>query len=179
MIKLQTKSLLLRTVTHNDVEEVARMWKFEEGEISIEEAKKAIDKMEENHKKNCIHKIVYICFAVFELNCDKIIGWCGLGTGHPESMDKNRIEIFYLIDKSYRRKGYATECATKLLEYGFEKMQVDRIDGGCAKVNNRNIRFLINVITCIGIVFQYGFIVYYGSHFPHIGNSFFANFQQV
>ena len=98
--------------------------------------------MEENHKLNCLHKIVHVCFAVFELDCDRIIGWCGLGTGHPESMDKNRIEIFYLLDKNYRRKGYATECATKLLEYGFLEMQVDRIVGGCAKENIGSQRVL-------------------------------------
>ncbi len=135
MTKLITRNLVLRTVTHNDIEEVARMWEFEKGPISLEDAKKAIDGMEDNHKKNTLNKIFHICFAIFESGSNKILGWCGLGTGHPESLDKDHADIFYLIDKDYRRKGYGTECGMRLLEYGFLEMQVDRINGGCAKDN--------------------------------------------
>ena len=144
-MKLQTGRLTLRTVSMKDSLEVARMWNFENGEISIEEARKAIIWMNANHKKNRLHRITHLCLAIFEKNRDKIIGWCGLDGGYGNNKDKNRIVIFYLIDKDYRRKGYATECAEKLLEYGFLKLKVNRIDGGCAIDNIGSKKVLENI----------------------------------
>ena len=60
------RNLLLRTVTYDDISEVARMWNFEKGEISLDRAKEAIDWMKENHEKNKRGKIIHICFAVFK-----------------------------------------------------------------------------------------------------------------
>ena len=48
-MELYTRDLLLKTVTTNDIDEVARMWEFEKGSISIEEAQGAIDYMQDNH----------------------------------------------------------------------------------------------------------------------------------
>ncbi len=131
-----TENLLLRTVTYDDISEVARMWNFEKGEISLDRAKEAIDWMKENHEKNERGKIIHICFAVFEKNSNKIIGWCGLDGRH-----ENILNIFYLIDKRYRR-GYATECANIILEYGFTRMEVNRIDGKCKSKNRGSKKVL-------------------------------------
>src|SRR5690554_3167809 len=129
-MEMETENLVLRTVTYDDINEVARMWNFEKGEISLDQAKEAIDWMKENHEKNKKRYIIHICFAIFEKKSDEIIGWCGL-----DGRKDNIISIFYLIDKKYRRRGYATECANKLLEYGFLRMEVNRIDGKC-NINN-------------------------------------------
>ena len=130
-MELKTKNLILKTVTYDDLNEVARMWNFEKGEISAEEAKKAIDWMKKNHEQNQFQKIIHMCFAIFINNTNRIIGWCGLDGRSSE----NTVNLFYLIDKEYRRRGYATECAKKVLEYGFANMGLDRIDGECAKDN--------------------------------------------
>lgn len=132
-MEFKLKDLTIRPVTHDDNNEVARMWEFEDREISYEEAQKAINWMLENHKQNQLHKIYHICFAIFYNGTNRIIGWCGLD-GRNRNND-NKLHIFYMIDKEYRRRGYATECAKKLLEFGFTNMAVDKIDGGCAKEN--------------------------------------------
>lgn len=129
-MEYKLKELTLRPVTHDDLDEVARMWNFEKGSISLDEAKKAIVWMQTNHKQNQLHRIVHMCFAVFENSANKIIGWCGL-----DGRSERAVNMFYLIDKDYRRRGYATECATQMLEYGFLEMQIARIDGECAKDN--------------------------------------------
>lgn len=134
-MELKTKNLIIRTVTYDDLNEVARMWNFEKGEISLEEAEKAINWMKKNHEQNKLHKIVHICFAIFESNKNRIIGWCGLDGRNSDNENKNTVDIFYLIDKDYRRRGYATECAKKVLEYGFTKMGISKIDGKC-DINN-------------------------------------------
>lgn len=129
-MELYTKDLILRTVTDNYIEEVARMWEFQKGSISMDEAQKAIEYMQNNHKKNKIGCIYHLCFAVFEKGKNTIIGWCGL-----DGKTAGKLHIFYLIDAGYRNKGFATQCATKLLTYAFDEVQVPFVNGGCDKNN--------------------------------------------
>jgi len=53
-----------------------------------------------------------------------------------------------LIDKSYRNKRYATQCAFKLLEYAFEVAKVakvERVYGGCDKDNLASYKVLSKI----------------------------------
>lgn len=130
-MELYTENLMLRTVTDNDVDEVARMWKYEKGSISLEEAREAITYMQDNHQKNKREYIYHLCFAVYKKGESRIIGWCGLDGKYSPG----ETVIFYIIDKAYRNLGYATECALKLLEYAFETVGLQCIHGGCDKDN--------------------------------------------
>ena len=121
-MELHTNDLLLRTVTDDDINEVARMWKFEQGSISLSEAKEAIEYMHNNHRQNRTGFIYHLCFAIYEKGDNRIIGWCGLD-GKPKPENSGRMEIFYLIDSAYRNKGYATQCALKLLEYALKLLR--------------------------------------------------------
>lgn len=140
-MELQTDALLLRTVTDDDINEVARMWKFEQGSISLDEAKEAIEYMQNNHKQNRPGFIYHLCFAIYEKGKPGIIGWCGLD-GKPEPENSDRMEIFFLIDSAYRNKGYATQCVLKLLEYAFETAGIERVFGGCDKDNISSFKVL-------------------------------------
>ena len=140
-LELHTDDLLLKTVTDDDINEVARMWKFEQGSISLTEAKEAIEYMQNNHKQNRTGFIYHLCFAIYEKGKNNIIGWCGLD-GKSEPENPGRMEIFYLIDSAYRSKGYATQCALKLLEYAFEVAKIERVFGGCDKDNISSFKVL-------------------------------------
>jgi len=130
-MELRTPDLLLRTVTPEDTPEAARMWNFEKGSIPEEDAVKAIASMQRNHRRNRAGHIHHLCFAVFEKGGQKIIGWCGLdGKCSP-----GKTVIFYLIDKEYRNRGYATQCAKRLLEHAFETVGLDSVYGGCSREN--------------------------------------------
>lgn len=133
-MQLETVNLTLRTVIYDDIDEVMRMWNFEKGELSHTDAKKAIDNMINNHNRNKIGRLYHLCFAIYEDN-NKIIGWCGLDGIQCYDAEEKIIHIFYLIDRDYRRKGYAVQCAEKLLEYGFLMMKVDKINGSCIADN--------------------------------------------
>ena len=139
-MKLETESLVLRTVEASDIEEVARMWAFEKGSISIEEAQDAIDYMQNNHKKNTLGYIYHLCFAVFEKDKHNIIGWCGL-----DGKTVGKLHMFYLIDKDYRGKGYATQCANRLLSYAFYEAHVPFVNGGCDKENIASYKVMVKV----------------------------------
>ncbi len=138
---LYTSDLLLKTVTDEDIDEVARMWAFEKGAIPLSEAQSAIEYMQNNHKQNHAGYIYHLCLAVYEKNNSKIIGWCGLD-GKPDPDNPESMEIFYLIDLDYRNKGYATQCALKLLEYAFEEAKIERVFGGCTKDNAPSFKVL-------------------------------------
>ena len=139
-MKLYTNDLVLRTVEASDIEEVARMWEFEKGPISTDEAQKAIDYMQNNHKKNRTGNIYHLCFAVFEKGGNSIIGWCGL-----DGTTVGKLYIFYLIDKAYRNKGYATQCAGKLLSYAFDEAHVPFVNGGCDKDNVASYKVMMKI----------------------------------
>ena len=139
-MELHTNDLLLKTVTADDLDEVARMWEFEKGSISKEEAQGAIDYMQNNHKKNGLGHIYHLCFAIFEKGEHKIIGWCGLDGKAP-----GKLHIFFLINKDYRNKGYATQCAGKLLSYAFEEAHVPFVNGGCDKDNIASYKVIAKI----------------------------------
>ena len=130
-MELITNDLILKPVDNNYIEEVRKMWDWEQNIISVDKAREAILYMQENHKKNTHKYIYHLCLAVFEKGCDKIIGWCGLdGKCSP-----GKTVIFYMIDKNRRNKGYATQCAKKILEYAFETVELKSVYGGCYREN--------------------------------------------
>lgn len=137
---LLTNDLVLRTVEVSDVEEVARMWEFENGSISRDEALKAIEYMQINHKKNKKGSIYHLCFAVFEKGQHNIIGWCGL-----DGKIEGKLHIFYLIDQIVRNRGYATQCAEKLLAYAFDEAHVPFVNGGCNKNNTASYKVMMKI----------------------------------
>ena len=133
-----TEDLLLRTLTSDDLEEIARMWDYPAG-VSREEAAEVLKGMQGNQKKNKPGAIYHLCLGVSEKNDPKhIIGWCGLdGTAaHGQTV------LFYIIDEKYRNKGYATQCVVELLRYAFEDMGYESIQSGCAKDNMASYRVM-------------------------------------
>lgn len=133
-----TKDLLLRTVTKNDIKEIARMWEYPQ-ETTMDRAYEALEYMETTHRNNRKKSICHLCLAVFwKEEPNRIIGWCGLD-GEAEI---GKTVLFYMIDEKYRNRGYATQCAVALLHYAFEEMAYDVIYGGCARSNAGSYRVM-------------------------------------
>ena len=136
-MELYTKDLVLRTVNEEDISEVARMWSYEQETIPIEEAKAAVDFMLSNHQRNKTGCIYHLCLAVFEKQQANIIGWCGF-----DGRTAGRLDIFYSIDPAFRNKGYATQCAERLLSYAFDEAEVSAVNGGCDRNNIASYRVM-------------------------------------
>lgn len=76
----------------------------------------------------------FILFLVSEKTSNKIIGRCGL---HNWNKEHNRAEIGYNIsDENYKRKGLMTESVSAIIDYGFNKLKLQRIE---ALVGSNNI----------------------------------------
>jgi ribosomal-protein-alanine N-acetyltransferase len=61
--------------------------------------------------------------AVVEKDSMNTIGWCGLW----RLKETDEIEVGYAIAKEYQRKGFATEAAAAVLEYGFDEIDLEEI----------------------------------------------------
>lgn len=137
-MELLTRNLILRTVNENDICEIARMWEYPY-QTTIEKAHEALKYMEDTHKRNRQKSICHLCLGVFQKeNPNVIIGWCGLD-GEAEI---GKTVLFYIIDEKYRSRGYATQCAVRLIHYAFVDMNYDIIYGGCAKSNIGSYRVM-------------------------------------
>lgn len=136
--QLFTDDLILRTVTEGDIEEVARMWEYPE-EITIEDARRALANMTDQHKKNRPGAIGHLRLGVFRKESPKrLIGWCSLdGESDPE-----KTALTYVIDKKFGGRGYATQCAVELLRYAFTDMGYHIIYGSCEKDNWASYRVM-------------------------------------
>ncbi|MDE5742608.1 MAG: GNAT family N-acetyltransferase [Oscillospiraceae bacterium] len=130
-MKFLTNDLILQTVTENDIDEIARMWEYP-NETTVDKAYETLKYMENTHNKNHPMTICHLCLGVFQKEEPNIIiGWCGLDV----EAERGKTVIFYMIDEKYRNRGYATQCAVKLINYAFEDMEYDIIYGGCSRNN--------------------------------------------
>ena len=156
-MKLYTNDLILRTLTSEDVGEIARMWRSPDT-ISTEDALKVLEKMETRHSKNMAKAVHHLCLGVFhKKDPSKVIGWCGL----DGQVSPNETVLFYIIGEEYRCKGYATQCAKELLRYAFEDMQYDIIYSGCAKENIASFRVMEKAGMCHNEVYEDGGLGFY------------------
>ena len=120
----QTEKVILHFVTEDDLEEVAGKWPADHHPLSDAEAREAIAYMRGNYERNTNGCIYHLCLAVCgKEHPETIMGWCGLdGTrNHSEP------EIFILLEKEYRNKGYGTEALKRSVEYGFGELELRRI----------------------------------------------------
>jgi ribosomal-protein-alanine N-acetyltransferase len=81
-------------------------------------------------------------FAI-ELNADhKFIGLIGLNPGKP---NYRTAEVWFKIHRDFWRKGYMTEALTAVLDFGFNGLNLHRIEAGCAVENIASIKTLEKV----------------------------------
>lgn len=76
----------------------------------------------------------FILFLLAEKTTNSIIGRCGL---HNWNKEHHRAEIGYNIsDENFKRKGLMTEAVGSIIDYGFNKLNLHRIE---ALVGSNNI----------------------------------------
>ncbi len=129
---IETARLILRTVTMEDVEGVARSWRLDEGPISRQEAENKVRWMLDNHEQNAPGRLVHLCLAIIHKDAQEFIGWCGLD---QRDRTKTAPVLFYLLKAGYWGKGLATEAAAAVLGCAFGEMGLARVDSAAAFEN--------------------------------------------
>jgi [ribosomal protein S5]-alanine N-acetyltransferase len=88
-----------------------------------------------------VPRVSYI-FCIVNTNINAWIGQIALNVGTPKFKDA---EVWYKILPSYWRQGFATEALRRILKFGFEELNLHRIEAGVAVENARSIRTLEKV----------------------------------
>jgi len=131
-VYIETDRLILRTVTMDDIEDVALTWKLDDDAISHEEAEKHIKWMLDNHERNAPENFIHLCLVIIHKENNKFIGWCGLD--HLKPSQPNAV-LFYLFKKEYWGRGLATEAAKAILKYAFCRFGLAQVDSGAVAEN--------------------------------------------
>lgn len=97
---------------------------------------------EETKQKNgyASYNRSFMLFLLTHKETNTIIGRCGL---HNWNKDHNRAEIGYALGyESFKRKGLMTEALEVIIEYGFKKLNLNRIEAMVGKNNKASLRLM-------------------------------------
>jgi ribosomal-protein-alanine N-acetyltransferase len=146
-IFLKTERLNLRPILETDIEDIHELHSLVETDQyntlgipnNVKETKIILEKwITENNleiNKNYI-------FAV-ELNIEnEFIGLIGINLGKEKY--KNA-EVWFQFHSKFWNKGYGTETLKKILNFGFDNLDLHRIEAGCAVENIGSVRVLEKV----------------------------------
>lgn len=142
-LPLKTNRLLLREFVPSDF---ADMFVFESdpevvkyvcyGPYTEEECRRDLGYHIENQTAN---PRIYYHLAIVLPEENKLIGWCGL----ERISEKDReLEIGYALNRHYWGKGYATEAAEAMLQFGFKELNAHRIFATANPANKGSHRVL-------------------------------------
>lgn len=143
-MKLVTNRLLLEEITSNDLQLIHELHSIPELDKyntlgipkDLDETRKVIQPAIDDQQKNIRSQF---CWKILLKNSDKTIGLAGM---FP-SNDRFRLgEIYYKIHPDYWRHGYATEAAKELVRFGFEELNLHKVEAGVATENVRSMRVL-------------------------------------
>lgn len=144
---LTSDRITLRLITLSDLESIHTLHSLPETDEfntlgipeNIEETEIIItDWIAENQ----LDEIKSYTFAIEDNLTKEFIGLFGLKVG---SVKYRRGEIWYKIHSDYWRKGFATESVNMILDYGFDTLNLHRIQAGCAVDNIGSIKVLEKV----------------------------------
>lgn len=131
-LPLQTERLVIKQFTKHDEEPHYQLLtdkdyiKYLGSPVTQEQANRQLQRVIKEYDSSGLGALM-----VCEESSSRLIGLCGLD--HDQSGED--IGIFYAILPQFRKQGYATEIARKLIEYAFEVLKLDRV---VARVNSDN-----------------------------------------
>ena len=144
MKEIRTKRTRLRLLTPSDLHVVHELHSFPELAKyntlgipkDIEETKAIVKTSVEGNQKS---EIMSYSFAVELLETGNVIGLFGFNLGNKKYKDA---EVWYKIHPEFWNKGYATETLKAVIFFGFETLNLHRIQAGCAIENLASIKVL-------------------------------------
>jgi [ribosomal protein S5]-alanine N-acetyltransferase len=139
---LTTKRLTLRQLQINDEEGIftlrsdSEINKYLDRPLSntIEDARNFINKVNENINKN-----VALYWAITYSNSKTFVGTICL---YGFSDDNDNCEIGYELLTNFQGQGIMTEAVEKVIDYGFKKIKLQKIEAFLHRDNQRSINLL-------------------------------------
>ena len=126
---IETPRLLIRPFEKTDGDIAAMHVLFSDPEVMKYIGGKPLDTIERTRERilrwiDFQEKLKYSLWAVIEKSSGEVIGDCGL---FPFENKGPEVELGYDLRRDRWGNGYATEAARVCLDYGFNKLKLDRI----------------------------------------------------
>lgn len=140
---IETTRLILRTWDDEDVDiyysinQDPKVYEFTRGPLTLSQVKEFMAFMNAQFEK-----MGYTLWAAEEKTSGNLMGFIGLCPVTWESHFTPAVEIGWRLGSEFWGKGYATEGALAVLEYGFSKCKLDEIVSFTVPFNARSIRVM-------------------------------------
>ncbi|MBN2794685.1 MAG: GNAT family N-acetyltransferase [Clostridia bacterium] len=126
---IETERLILRKITVKDAEDLFETFSSEEamlyfGMFPFEEIHEVYAMIENFKKGYDLNRMIRFAIELKEEH--KVIGTCGF---HAYSPPNNRAEVGFELNPKYHQKGYMTEALKALINFGFQILKLNRIEG--------------------------------------------------
>lgn len=142
---IETDRLILRELKTTDINDLFEILSSESvtkyyGKYPMENLSEAEDLILKFHK--AFYKQKSIRWGIELKKTNRIIGTCGF---HCWNKNHFRAEVGYELGEAFWNKGYATEAIYSILIYGFEFMDLKRIEAIVYPENNPSEKLLLNL----------------------------------
>ena len=146
-IEILAERIKLRLMDENDLEAIHDLHSLPETDefnalgipVDIDETRTTIAPWVEANRQEDIRNYT---FVIENISSQEFIGLLGLKLGNPKY---RRGELWYKLHKDHWRKGYATEALKAVILFGFETLNLHRMQAGCAVNNVASIKVLEKV----------------------------------
>jgi RimJ/RimL family protein N-acetyltransferase len=146
-IKVETKRTRCRLINMSDLKSIHNLHALPESDEyntlgipeNIEQTKSIIEPWVVDN--NLDDKSNYT-FAIETKSDDGFVGLFGLKLGRKKY---KKAEVWYVLYPKYWNQGFATEVLSAMIDFGFDKLKLHRIQAGCAVDNVGSIKVLEKV----------------------------------
>ena len=108
--------------------------------LGIENFEKLKEERAKHKEGLSTHNRKFVHFFISEKGQNEVIGWCGYHTWYT---DHNRAELGYaFFSNSPKGKGWMSEVVAKVIPYGFDEMNLHRIEAMVGVNNMASLRIL-------------------------------------
>jgi RimJ/RimL family protein N-acetyltransferase len=105
----------------------------------IQETQSVVHVFDSNHKMSVIKGYT---FVMEQLEDAQFVGLIALNLGSEKFMSA---EVWFKLHPDYWQSGFGTEALMGILKFGFEELNLHRIEAGCAVENLASARLLEKV----------------------------------
>ena len=168
---ITTDRLILRRFEYSDTDSMLRNWIADEKVQSMysepvysteDEVKELLDKYIGSYEKDDYYR-----WAVIEKKSGECIGQIAYFLVDSKN---HFAEIEYCIGSEFQCRGYATEAAKAVIEYGFDKINLHKVQI-CTKTINQKSR---RVIEKCGLTFEGTLRDYFFMNGEYVGRHYFS-----
>jgi ribosomal-protein-alanine N-acetyltransferase len=126
----KTAHYVLKNLPDDEIKKYYGLESFEE----VEKEKKKLKRGIKTFNKS------FLYFYLIKKGDNKVIGWCGYHTWYTEH---DRAELGYVLNHDkYKNKGFLTEAIKPIIDYGFNQMNLSRIEAMVGPKNVPSLKIL-------------------------------------